>query len=117
MEEFEKIYNILASFLGESKKGFDSKCFQYQFPCPRCVENKGEKEIRKANLEVNFQKQVFKCWSCCDDGDTMQGSILKLIKLYGNEELLKDYKEAVRSLRESKLYKMNFSDDDFNIDT
>lgn len=117
MEEFEKIYNILASFLGESKKGFDSKCFQYQFPCPRCVENKGEKEIHKANLEVNFQKQVFKCWSCCDDGDTMQGSILKLIKLYGNEELLKDYKEAVRSLRESKLYKMNFSDDDFNIDT
>lgn len=117
MEELEKIYNILVSFLGESKSGFDENTFQYQFPCPRCVENKGNKEILKFNLECNTKKQVYHCWSCCDEGDNMSGSILKLIKLYGNEELLKEYKEAIRSFRESKLYKLNFSDDEFNIDT
>jgi hypothetical protein len=117
ISELDKIYNILASFLGEAKNGFDGKNMQLQFPCPRCVENKGSKEILKYNLECNISSQVFKCWSCCDEGEKMSGSILKLIKLYGNEQLLKDYKEAIRSFRESKLYKLNFSDDEFNIDT
>jgi hypothetical protein len=47
----------------------------------------------------------------------MSGSILKLIKMYGNEKLLAEYKEAIRSFRESKMYKLNFSEDEFNIDT
>ena len=110
MEELEKIYNILVSFLGESKNGFDKNTFQYQFPCPRCVEIKGKKEILKFNLECNIIKQVYKCWACCDEGDDMHGSIIKLIKLYGNERLLKEYKEAIHSLRESKMYRLNFSD-------
>jgi len=117
ISELDKIYNILASFLGEAKNGFDGKNMQLQFPCPRCIENKGSKEVLKYNLECNISSQVFKCWSCCDEGDKMSGSILKLIKLYGNEQLLKDYKEAIHSFRESKLYKLNFSDDEFNIDT
>lgn len=115
--ELNKLYNILESFLGECKSGFDGKNMQLQFPCPRCIENKGEKEARKYNLEVNLSKQLFRCWSCTDEGESMSGSILKLIKLYGNDELLKSYKETIHSLRESKMYKMNFSDDEFNIDT
>ena len=115
--ELNKIYSILESFLGESKSGFDGKNMQLQFPCPNCVEKYGKAEERKFNLEINLSKQLFHCWKCADEGDEMHGSILKLIKLYGNEQLLKEYKEAIHSLRESKLYKLNFSDDDFNIDT
>ena len=117
ISELDKIYNILASFLGEAKNGFDGKNMQLQFGCPRCIENKGEREARKYNLEVNLSSQIFNCWSCANDGDKMSGSILKLIKIYGNEQLLKDYKEAIHSFRESKMYKLNFSDDEFNIDT
>ena len=113
----EAIYSILESFLGESKSGFDGKNMQLQFPCPNCIEKYGKAEERKFNLEINLSKQLFHCWKCTDEGDEMHGSILKLIKLYGNEQLLKEYKEAIHSLRESKLYKLNFSDDDFNIDT
>ena len=115
--ELNKIYSILESFLGESKSGFDGKNMQLQFPCPNCIEKYGKAEERKFNLEINLSKQLFHCWKCADEGDEMYGSILKLIKLYGNEQLLKEYKEAIHSLRESKLYKLNFSDDDFNIDT
>lgn len=115
--ELNKIYSILESFLGESKSGFDGKNMQLQFPCPNCIEKYGKAEERKFNLEINLSKQLFHCWKCTDEGDEMHGSILKLIKLYGNEQLLKEYKEAIHSLRESKLYKLNFSDDDFNIDT
>lgn len=117
ISELDRIYNILASFLGEAKNGFDGQNMQLQFGCPRCIENKGEQEARKFNLEINLTIQRFHCWSCSSDGENMSGSILKLIKLYGNDELLKDYKDAINSFRESNLYKLKFSDDEFNIDT
>ena len=118
MGELDKIYSILTEMLGESKSGFDGKNMQLQFPCPRCVENNGSREAIKFNLEINIQKMKYNCWKCSDEGDSeMHGSLVKLIKLYGNEQLLKEFKDAVNSLRESKLYKLNFSYDDFNIDT
>ncbi len=47
----------------------------------------------------------------------MKGSIIKLIRMYGNEKLLEDYKETIRSIHESDLYKLHFNKEDFNIDT
>ena len=116
-QEVEKLYNILASFLGEAKNGFDESNFQYQFACPRCVDREGQNEARKHNLEVNIQKQVFQCWKCSSMGEPMSGSIVKLIKMYGNETLLNEYKDVIRSIRDSELYKLHFSNNDFNIDT
>ena len=116
-QELEKLYNILTVFLGEAKNGFDENTYQYQFPCPKCIERDGIMEARKYNLEVNIQKQVFQCWKCSSMEDDMKGSITKLIRMYGNEKLLSEYKEIIRSIRESELYKLHFSDSDFNIDT
>lgn len=113
--ELIEIYHILSSFLGESKNGFDGTNMQLQFPCPRCVERDGHGEIAKHNLEVNLQKQVFQCWKCASQDDEMHGSILKLIKIYGNEMILKDYKRAINSLRDSAMYSKLFNKDDFNI--
>lgn len=116
--ELEKLYNILTVFLGDSKNGFDENTFQYQFPCPRCVEKDGLGESRKYNLEVNLQKQLFQCWKCSSSGDDeMHGTIVKLIRMYGNEKLLEEYKSIIRSIRESELYKLHFNSNDFNIDT
>jgi DNA primase len=47
----------------------------------------------------------------------MSGTIVKLIRMYGNEKLLQEYKEVIHTIRESELYKINFSSNDFNIDT
>lgn len=116
--ELEKLYNILTVFLGDSKNGFDENTFQYQFPCPRCIEKDGLGESRKYNLEVNLQKQLFQCWKCSSSGDDeMHGTIVKLIRMYGNEKLLEEYKSIIRSIRESELYKLHFNSNDFNIDT
>lgn len=116
-KELEKIYTILTAFLGESKSGFDESNMQYQFPCPTCIDKYGAKEAMKYNLEVNIAKQVHSCWKCSSEGEETHGSIIKLIKRFGNDELLEEYKNAVRSLRESELYKLNFNENDFNIDT
>ena len=108
--------SILDSFLGDSKQDL-TESYQLEYPCPRCIEKYGNNEIRKYNCSISLRLQKFNCWKCSDEGDEMHGSILKLIKLYGNDTLLKEYKEAIHSLRESKMYKLNFSDDEFNIDT
>ena len=112
--EFQRMYSILIAFLGEAKGGFDGEHTQLQFGCPHCAEKHGDKELQKYNLECNFF--VFHCWKCAsEDEDEMHGSVFKLIKLYGNEQLYKDYKECVASLRNSKLYNLDFAND-FKVD-
>lgn len=115
--EFEKMYNILASFLGEAKTSYDPSAEpQYQFPCPRCISEKGIREASKFNLECHLGKGVFHCWSCAADGnDDMKGTILKLIKLYGNSKLFREYRECMLSLRDSSLYSLNKSKDHMDI--
>ena len=117
VQEVKRLYEILASFLGEAKNGFDDSNFQYQFACPHCVERDGSGEARKYNLECNIQKGVFQCWKCGSIGEDMHGSITKLIKMYGNNSLLDEYKSTIRSIRDSELYKLHFNNNDFNIDT
>lgn len=115
-EEIKRLKNILDAILGESKQELDDS-LQLEYPCPKCIEKYGWQEIRKYNLSLSLSKQKFQCWKCSAEGDNMHGSIIKLIKMYGNETLLHEYKDVIRSIRESELYKLNFSNGDFNIDT
>jgi hypothetical protein len=117
IDEIRKIYDILVLILGESKSGFDNDNFQYQFPCPKCIERNGITEARKFNLELNIKSQLFNCWSCSSIDEHMSGTIVKLIRMYGSEKLLQEYKEVIHQIRESELYKLNFGSNDFNIDT
>lgn len=111
----KKLYDILTIFLGESKKEYCDGVYQYQFPCPKCIEREGVNETYKYNLEVNLKKQVFQCWKCASLSEDMKGSIVKLIKQFGSESLLSEYKAMVHSLRECELYKLHFSHEDFII--
>ncbi len=117
IHELEKLYDILASFLGEAKGGFSEHNMELEFPCPCCIDREGQAEARKHNLAVNLQKQVFQCWKCSSMGEPMKGSIIKLIRMYGNDALLAEYKDTIRSIHESDLYKLHFNKEDFNIDT
>lgn len=112
-EGFKNIEKILVSFLGESKNGI-SEGGQMQFPCPKCIEEKGHQEERKYNLEVNLYKLVYKCWSCNDTDGSMSGKLGTLIKRYGNLQLYESYKNEIDSLIKSKLYDLG---SDINIDS
>lgn len=115
-QELEKLYNILTVFLGDSKSGFSDGQMQYQFPCPHCIEKYGWQEARKNNLEINLEKGLYSCWKCTSEGDDlMHGSIKKLIKIFGNEKLLAEYMEVIHSIRDSKLYKLNYVNFDTSI--
>ena len=100
---FRRQYNILASFLGESKQGgYQSDIEQYQFCCPCCAEENGNKSDGKFNLEVNFVLGKFHCWKC----DT-KGSLVRLVKRHGNPDLVIDYLEDVKMILSSMMYHLD----------
>ena len=103
---FQQFQDLMTSFLGNPKNNI-TKSGQLQYPCPRCVEEKGNNEKSKYNLEVNLFRG-FHCWSCCTMDDEMRGSISKLIKLYGNPSILKEYKDLISSMLNEPLYNLNF---------
>jgi hypothetical protein len=113
--EIQRLYNILCSFLGPSKDELDES-LQLQFSCPHCQERDGTGEKSKYHLEVNIQKGLYNCWKCASVDDSMKGSVYKLIRKYGNQELLKDYKDTIKSFRESSLYQIHYDKDDFAVD-
>lgn len=103
-----KIYDILVSFLGESKQGgYTEGCSSYEFNCPACAEEKGVDSDGKHNLAVNISISapglVYHCWRC---GETngMKGSLATLIKRYGGKQALKEYMDVLSEMKETGLY-------------
>jgi hypothetical protein len=84
------VADILENFLGTPRKHNEGKG-QISFDCPACAIDKGKPQgDGKGNLEINYNKGVFRCWSC-HYTNNMHGYIPKLIKRYGNQALLKEY--------------------------
>jgi len=84
------VTDILRNFLGDSRKHNEAKG-QIAFDCPACALEKGKPQgDGKGNLEINYNKGVFRCWSCMYTNN-MHGYVPKLIKRFGNSELLKEY--------------------------
>jgi DNA primase len=82
--------DILEGFLGETRK-HNEDTGQIAFDCPACAADKGLSDgDGKGNLEINYNKGMFKCWSC-HEVNNMHGPVIKLLKRYGNERIIKDY--------------------------
>ena len=84
------LVDILNSFLGEERK-HNEDTGQVAFDCPACSNEKGMPEgDGKGNLEINYDRNVYKCWVCYDYNH-MHGPVTKLIKKYGTPKNLRDY--------------------------
>ena len=81
--EFEPIIEILEDIFGDYKLHSDYKG-QISFDCPVCSYDIKQLDHGdgKGNLEINYKRGVYKCWSCAETHDT-HGSIFKLVKKYG----------------------------------
>ena len=86
------LVNILTDFLGDHRK-HNEDTGQVAFDCPACSEEKGlgyGDGDGKGNLEINYNENVFKCWSC-SDVNNMHGPVIKLLKKYASPKNLRDY--------------------------
>lgn len=115
IEQINNLVNILSSFLGKPKNDYvdENSTLKFEFNCPKCAEENGYIQDNKYNLSVSLDKGggLFNCWKCSTHSDEMKGRIKKLFMMYGTEELWQEYKDNMRSLRESELYKLHFGED------
>jgi hypothetical protein len=85
MEESELIVELLTDILGDPHNHYPHKG-QISFDCPVCSDMKGlDKGDGKGNLEVNYFKGVYKCWSCSETHNT-HGRINNLFWKWANKK-------------------------------
>ncbi len=84
MSENAIILELLESMLGDPKNHNPYKG-QISFDCPVCsYDIKGlDCGDGKGNLEINYKRNIFKCWACSDTHYT-KGHLGKLVKKWGN---------------------------------
>ena len=84
------LVSILESFLGDHRK-HNEDTGQIAFDCPVCS---AEKNLYngdgKGNLEINYNRNMFKCWAC-PDTNYMHGPVVKLLKKHATAKNLRDY--------------------------
>ena len=89
-EEIEVLVELLTDVLGKPRQHYESKG-QISFDCPVCADEKGlDGGDGKGNLEINYSKHVYKCWSC---GETLgtQGPLGKLFDKHATKSQKKVY--------------------------
>ena len=89
-DEVDVLVELLTEFLGDPHQHYESKG-QISFDCPVCAEEKGlDSGDGKGNLEINYGKHVYKCWSCGETHGT-HGPLGKLFDQYATKGQKKVY--------------------------
>ena len=92
MADSDLVLSILGDIFGDWKN-HNPITGQISFDCPVCsYDIKGlDKGDGKGNLEINYNKNIYKCWSCVDTNNT-RGRLRYLISRWGspNEKKLFD---------------------------
>ena len=89
-EEIEALIELLTDALGKPRQHYESKN-QISFDCPVCSQEKGlDDGDGKGNLEINYGRHVYKCWSCGDTYET-HGPLGKLFDKFGTKKQKKVY--------------------------
>lgn len=90
MNQYSELSSIFRRIFSEVKNEGNA---QIQVNCPRCRDRDGLDEYDgKFNLEVNFEKNMFRCWKC-DDPKYSGKSIIPLLKEHGNKDDIEEYKQ------------------------
>lgn len=89
-EEVQVLVELLTDVLGKPKQHYESKG-QISFDCPVCADEKGlDKGDGKGNLEINYGRHVYKCWSCSETHGT-HGPLGKLFDQFATKKQKKVY--------------------------
>jgi len=104
MDENEALVELLEEVLGDHGLHYPNHG-QISFNCPVCDDGRN-----KHNMEVNYIRNVYKCWSCGDSEGT-HGSLTKIFDKFGNRKQKKLYQvlkpeTVVKKERSKKALKL-----------
>ena len=104
MDENEALVELLEEVLGDHGLHYPNHG-QISFNCPVCDDGRN-----KHNMEVNYVRNVYKCWSCGDSEGT-HGSLTKIFDKFGNKKQKKLYQvlkpeTVVKKERQKKSLKL-----------
>jgi hypothetical protein len=91
MSKYSEISEIFKRAFGEVKNEGNE---QIQVNCPRCQDRDCLSDPDgKFNLEINIEKNVFRCWKC-DEPRFSGKDLAYLIKTYGTKDDFEDFKQV-----------------------
>ena len=104
MDENEALVELLEEVLGDHGLHYPNHG-QISFNCPVCDDGRN-----KHNMEVNYIRNVYKCWSCGDSEGT-HGSLTKIFDKFGNKKQKKLFQvlkpeTVVKKERQKKSLKL-----------
>ncbi len=105
IDEIQVLVELLTDVLGKPHQHYESKN-QISFDCPVCSQEKGlDKGDGKGNLEINYGRHVYKCWSCAETYGT-HGPLGKLFDKFATKKQKKVY-ELIKpqELKEKEKFK------------
>ncbi|MBP5725124.1 MAG: hypothetical protein J6X18_16315 [Bacteroidales bacterium] len=106
MEALDEIKDIVETVLGEPRRSFAGSGGWFEYNCPNCADENGGSPDGKFNLALNYEHGAFcHCWRC-----GWSGKISKLLKHYGNKDLLGRYLDCVKDIIESRYYEIQNGD-------
>ena len=104
MDENDALVELLEEVLGDHGLHYPNHG-QISFNCPVCDDGRN-----KHNMEVNYIRNVYKCWSCGDSEGT-HGSLTKIFDKFGNKKQKKLFQvlkpeTVVKKERQKKSLKL-----------
>jgi DNA primase len=105
-DQIDVLVELLTDFLGKYHQHYESRG-QISFDCPVCAEEKGlDGGDGKGNLEINYGRHVYKCWSCGETHGT-HGPLGKLFDQYATKEQKKIYNLIKPEELKKQEFKLN----------
>lgn len=103
-DNFESIKLIVDRVLGSPKRDYGGSGDWYEYNCPYCAEENMGTPDDKYNMAIQIGNDGLwgHCWKCLHSD-----KLYKIIKKFGAQGDVEDFKEEIRAIRESKLYNLS----------
>lgn len=104
MDNYDTIKEIVERILGAPRQEYEGSGGWWEYNCPACADENFGVDNRY-NLAVNYYQMYFHCWKCL-----YSGKLSKLIREYGNDEMMAEYKSAVVAIRDAHAFEIKNGD-------